>query len=81
MEQCVRLSVQPDTVSVTMSEVQVQGVGVLVYVSLDESELLVCDSIEKKKERQTVKMSKNDVKSNYIKLISCSCVHHFLRMS
>lgn len=34
-EQCVRLSVQPNTVSVTMSEVQVQFVGVTRKVCLD----------------------------------------------
>lgn len=67
MEQCVRLSVQPDTVSVTVSEVQVQSVVVSVYVYLDVSECVccvsedLCDGEKCKKERCTEKLS-------------CSCV-------
>lgn len=80
VEQCVRLSVQPDTISVTMSEVQVRCVGVCLLKCV-KCVRCVCVFVwrEEVEERMMDSKSEQDkcgVRSIKLVLVS-SCVHHF----
>lgn len=76
VEQCVRLSVQPTTISVTMSEVQVKCVSVFVCMCVSVCQCVcLCDRKGKdgQEKREAAKLSYNEMCSC---LIWCHSVCH-----